>query len=181
MQEIEIEGVREMARRRMIDPNFWQSEDISRLSPFARLLFIGMISHADDEGRGRANVNYLKSIVFPYDEIRAADVEKAISEICHNTSVTVYTVAHSSYYAFTNWEKWQRVDKPQKSIIPPPPMDSGIIPEPVANHSGTIPEPVKNDSGLKEEKRKEEKRKEEKGNYVKGNYKYRLYLHGPVL
>lgn len=163
MQEIEIEGVKEMARRRMIDPNFWQSEDISRLSPFARLLFIGMISHADDEGRGRANVNYLKSIVFPYDEIRAADVEKAISEICHNTSVTVYTVAHSSYYAFTNWEKWQRVDKPQKSIIPPPPTDSGTIPEPVENHSGTIPESVENDSGLKEEKRKEEKGKEEKG------------------
>ena len=43
-----------MARRRMIDPNFWESEDVSRLSLFARLLFIGMISNADDEGRGRA-------------------------------------------------------------------------------------------------------------------------------
>ena len=106
----------DMARRRMIDPNFWQSEDISRLSPFARLLFIGMISNADDEGRGRANINYLKSTIFPYDDIRVAEVDKALSEISHNTSVVVYEVAHSRYYAFTNWKKWQRVDKPQYSI-----------------------------------------------------------------
>lgn len=135
-----------MARRRMIDPNFWQSEDISRLSPFARLLFIGMISNADDEGRGRANINYLKSIIFPYDDIRVAEVDKALSEISHNTSVVVYEVAHSRYYAFTKWEKWQRVDKPQKSIIPPVPDNSGIIPESFST-----------DSVLKEKKRKEEK------------------------
>lgn len=142
-----------MARRRMIDPNFWQSEDISRLSPFARLLFIGMISNADDEGRGRANTNYLKSTIFPYDDIRVAEVDKALSEISHNTSVVVYEVAHSRYYAFTNWKKWQRVDKPQDSIIPP-------FEEHSENDSRVIPESVENDSGLKEKKRKEEKRKE---------------------
>ena len=143
-----------MARRRMIDPNFWQSEDISRLSPFARLLFIGMISNADDEGRGRANTNYLKSIIFPYDDIRVAEVDKALSEISHNTSVVVYEVAHSRYYAFTNWKKWQRVDKPQDSIIPP-------FEEHSENDSRVIPESVENDSSLKEKKRKEENRKEE--------------------
>ena len=139
-----------MARRRMIDPNFWQSEDISRLSPFARLLFIGMISNADDEGRGRANINYLKSTIFPYDDIRVAEVDKALSEISHNTSVVVYEVAHSRYYAFTNWKKWQRVDKPQYSIIPPVPDNS-------KNDSGIIPESFSTDSVLKEKKRKEEK------------------------
>ena len=139
-----------MARRRMIDPNFWQSEDISRLSPFARLLFIGMISNADDEGRGRANINYLKSTIFPYDDIRVAEVDKALSEISHNTSVVVYEVAHSRYYAFTNWKKWQRVDKPQDSIIPPVPDNS-------KNDSGIIPESFSTDSVLKEKKRKEEK------------------------
>lgn len=138
-----------MARRRMIDPNFWQSEDISRLSPFARLLFIGMISNADDEGRGRANTNYLKSIIFPYDDIRVAEVDKALSEISHNTSVVVYDVAHSKYYAFTNWTKWQRVDKPQISIIPP-------FEDHSENDSGISPELIENDSSLKEEKRKEE-------------------------
>lgn len=145
-----------MARRRMIDPNFWQSEDISRLSPFARLLFIGMISNADDEGRGRANINYLKSTIFPYDDIRVAEVDKALSEVSHNTSVVVYEVAHSRYYAFTNWKKWQRVDKPQDSIIPPVPDNS-------ENDSGMILESFSTDSVLKEKKRKEENRKEVEG------------------
>ena len=144
-----------MARRRMIDPNIWQSEDVSRLSVFARLLLIGMISTADDEGRGRAMPAYLASTIFPYDTVRTADMENAISEICRNVSVVVYKVNRSRYYAFTNWKKWQRVDKPQASIFPSP--------EEGENDSGMIPELLRNDSGLKEKKRKEEKGKEEKG------------------
>ena len=42
-----------MARKRMIDPNIWDSEDFSKLSILGRLLFIGMFSNADDEGRGK--------------------------------------------------------------------------------------------------------------------------------
>ena len=54
-----------MARKRMIDPNIWQSEDFAQLDPFQRLVFIGMFSNADDLGRGRAKAIYLKSILFP--------------------------------------------------------------------------------------------------------------------
>lgn len=53
-----------MARRRMIDPNIWQSEDFSKLSTLAKLVFIGLFSQADDEGRGRAKPIYIKSILF---------------------------------------------------------------------------------------------------------------------
>ena len=71
-----------MARKRMVDPNIWQSEDFNSLPLLGRLLFIGMFSNADDEGRGVANPVFLRSMVFPYDEsIRGADIEKALSEI----------------------------------------------------------------------------------------------------
>ena len=140
-----------MARRRMIDPNFWQSEDVSKLSIFDRLLLIGMISQADDEGRGRANTNYLKSTIFPYDDIRTADVEKALYNISQKISVVFYDVDDSKYYSFTNWEKWQRVDKPQKSIIPP---YAGYS----KNHSeNDSKNDSKNDSCVKEKKLKEKK------------------------
>ena len=109
-----------MARKRMIDPNFWMSEDISKLSILARYIFIGMFSNADDEGRGRANTNYLKSAIFPYDDIRVAEIDKALSEISHNTSVTLYEHAGNKYYAFKNWNKWQKVDRPTKSMLPAP-------------------------------------------------------------
>jgi hypothetical protein len=120
----------------MIDPNFWESGDISRLSVFERLLFIGMISNADDEGKGRASPSYLKSKVFPYDEkIKVADIKKALTNIENNTSVVFYEQGENGYYFFSNWAKWQRVDKPQKSLIPNP------TPEQLRNNS-------KNDSGI---------------------------------
>ena len=55
-----------MARKRMIDPNIWQSEDFSRLSTLGKLVFIGLFSLADDEGRGRCNPVYLKSTLFRF-------------------------------------------------------------------------------------------------------------------
>ena len=108
-----------MARKRMISPEIWQSEDFSKLSPLARLIFIGMFSHADDEGRGRAKATYLKSIICPYDEdLRIADIEKSLDDIAAYMSVVFYSHNENEYYELTNWSLWQKVDKPQKSRIP---------------------------------------------------------------
>jgi len=105
----------------MIDPNFWASEDVSCCSAFARLVFLGLVSNADDEGRGRAKPMYLRSILFPYDEnIRLTDIENALSEIARHLSVCFYTVEGSRYYALTNWHDWQSIDRPKPSKIPAP-------------------------------------------------------------
>ena len=116
-----------MARRRMIDPNFWNSEDVSELTFFGRLLFIGLVSNADDEGKGRANPNYVKSLIFPYDDVRVAEVEKALSEISQKTSVILYTVDGKKFYKFTNWKKWQSIDRPQPSTLPEPTQENTDI------------------------------------------------------
>ena len=108
-----------MARKRMISPDIWQSEDFSKLSILAKIVFIGMFSNADDEGRGRGKAVYLKSIIFPYDEdIRVADVDKTLSEISSNMSVIFYSHNENIYYELTNWNIWQKVEKPQASKIP---------------------------------------------------------------
>lgn len=108
-----------MARKRMIDPNIWQSEDFGKLSTLGKLVFIGLFSNADDEGRGRANPTYLKSILFPYEEsIRSADIDKTLSEISSNMSVVFYSCNGSNYYSLTNWYDWQRIEKPQDSKLP---------------------------------------------------------------
>ena len=108
-----------MARKRMIDPNIWQSEDFSRLSTLAKLVFIGLFSLADDEGRGRSNPVYLKSSLFPYEEgIRSADIDKTLSEISSNMSVIFYSCDGSSYYSLYKWNDWQKIDRPSESKIP---------------------------------------------------------------
>lgn len=108
-----------MARKRMIDPNIWQSEDFSKLSTLAKLVFIGLFSLADDEGRGRSNPIYLKSSLFPYEEgIRSADIDKTLSEISSNMSVVFYSCDGSNYYSLYNWNTWQKIDRPTASKIP---------------------------------------------------------------
>ena len=108
-----------MARKRMIDPNIWQSEDFSKLSTLGKLVFIGLFSLADDEGRGRSNPVYLKSTLFPYEEgIRSADIDKTLSEISSNMSVIFYSYDGSSYYSLYNWNTWQKIDRPTESKIP---------------------------------------------------------------
>ena len=108
-----------MARKRMIDPSIWQSEDFSKLSTLAKLVFVGLFSLADDEGRGRANPTYLKSSLFPYNEdLRSADIEKTLSEISSNMSVVFYSCDGSSYYSLLSWYNFQRIDKPTNSQLP---------------------------------------------------------------
>ncbi len=108
-----------MARKRMIDPNIWQSEDFNKLDTFSRLVFIGLFSLADDEGRGRANPTYLKSSIFPYDEVvRTTDIEKSLSKISASMSIVFYEHNESKYYELLNWDKWQKIDRPTESKIP---------------------------------------------------------------
>lgn len=108
-----------MARKRMIDPNIWQSEDFSKLNTLAKLVFIGLFSLADDEGKGRCNPVYLKSTLFPYDEgIRSTDIDKTLFEISSNMSILFYSCNGSNYYRLINWSTWQKIDKPSKSKIP---------------------------------------------------------------
>lgn len=133
-----------MARKRMIDPSIWDDEGVAKLSFFGRLLFIGMFSQADDYGKGRANTNFLKSKIFPYDDVRVAEVDKALSEIGHKTSVQFYEVNGQSYYRFRNWERWQKVDKPTKSVLPDPiSEDSSNIRRGFAEDSPKAPRPIR--------------------------------------
>lgn len=140
-----------MARKRMIDPNIWISEDFSKLSSFAKLVFIGLFSQADDEGRGKANPTYLKSILFPYEEaIRVADIKKTLQEIASTMSVTFYTHDEKEYYVLDSWDKFQTINKPTPSTIPLP-EDYGMA---------TVGLPLN---------RKEENRKEVEGTLARGN------------
>lgn len=109
-----------MARKRMIDPNIWDSADFGKLSNLAKIVFIGLFSLADDEGRGNANSLYLRSHIFPYNEkMRSTDIEVALSEISRNMSIVFYSYDGSDYYNLLNWHTFQKIDKPTPSRITP--------------------------------------------------------------
>lgn len=155
-----------MARKRMLSPDIWESESFSSLSDFQKIVFIGLISLADDEGRGKSNPSYIKSTLFPYDENRrVAEVKSALSQIARCTSTQFYNVNGSEYYFLSSWTKWQKIDKPSKSKLPPPPKsdaDSGVgalLPESEKNtkfdeYSTNTPRTFDESSTIKKNKNK---------------------------
>ena len=115
-----------MARKRMLSPDIWESSSFSKLSDFAKLVFIGLISNADDSGKGKANPSYIRSRLFPNDEERRiTDIKKALSEIALTMSIILYEVNGDSFYLLTNWARWQKIDRPTPSKIPDPPQSVG--------------------------------------------------------
>lgn len=103
----------------MISPDTWSSEDFAELSILARLTFIGLMSTADDYGKGRANVKLIMANLYPYDtEITQEQMESCLTEIAEKMSIIFYRCDKREYYSLVNWSKWQRIDKPAKSIYP---------------------------------------------------------------
>ena len=175
-----------MARKRMIDPGIWQSEDFSKLSTLAKLVFIGLFSNADDSGRGRAKAAYIKSILFPYDEgMRVIDVDKTLSEIASNMSVTFYLHDENEYYSLEKWEKWQRIDRPSESTLPEPDDSSQIIRASFDEGSTSArrafpPNRKEENKNKKEEKRSARENARESFSEIISQYSQNLEIHSTV-
>lgn len=107
-----------MARKRMISPNFWTDEKLGECSIQERMLFMGLISNADDEGYGRANPKLLKSLIFPYDDLRASDLEKWLSHLGGLNMVVLYKYKDQTYYYLPNFLKHQTINKPTETDFP---------------------------------------------------------------
>ena len=69
-----------MARIRSIKPEFWSSGQVLECSPIARLLFLGMLNFADDEGRLPFSAKSIKAQIFPADPFSFEDIEGMIAE-----------------------------------------------------------------------------------------------------
>lgn len=113
-----------MARKRMIDPSFWDDLNVAKLSIPARLCFIGMVSNADDEGRIEADPRYIKRAVFGFDDdLSSSDIAGYLAEIETSCpSVVFYQVDGRALASFTKWKQYQYIQKPQPSRLPPVPV-----------------------------------------------------------
>tara|TARA_R110000787_G_scaffold250297_1_gene355930 strand:+ start:10195 stop:10974 length:780 start_codon:yes stop_codon:yes gene_type:complete len=76
-----------MPRTRSIKPEFFDDPDIGDLSPFARLLFIGLWVQADREGRLVDDHRRLKIRLLPFDDV---DVEGLLAELSSKGMILRY-------------------------------------------------------------------------------------------
>lgn len=108
-----------MPRIRTIKPEFWGDEKLAPLSPIDRLVFLGLISLADDAGRVVDNVKSLDGFVFPETEDSVRD---SLETLARAGRILRYeSESGQRLLQVANWLKHQKVDKPSKHVLPAPP------------------------------------------------------------
>ena len=112
-------------RIRTIKPEFAESESIGKLSRDARLLFLQLLTVADDEGRLRAAPRLLAGKLYPYDDDAPSLIEGWLAELDANQHIIRYAAGGNHYAQITNWAKHQKIDRPSKSKLPSPDQAEG--------------------------------------------------------
>jgi hypothetical protein len=93
-----------MPRTRSIKPSFFMNEDLAELPCEARLLFIGLWTIADREGRLEDRPRKIKAAVFPYDEW---DVDGLIGQLALKGFLRRYEATGGRYIHIVNFKKHQ--------------------------------------------------------------------------
>lgn len=128
-----------MARIRSIKPSFFTSHVISELSLSARLTFIGLWTHADDEGRAVDDARLIKAAVWPLDDKHTVrKVEADLAELAKANLIDRYEVKDRRYLRICSFAEHQKPNRPQESALPPPEQFT----ERAVNEQGQTTEPA---------------------------------------
>jgi hypothetical protein len=122
-----------MARARNIKPGFFSNEELVELSFSTRLLFIGLWTIADREGRLEDRPKRIKMAIFPADDV---DVDKALNELHDSGFILRYECDAGRFIQVVAFTKHQNPHKAEKD---------STIPAPFQTEASTVQAPCKND------------------------------------
>lgn len=123
-----------MARIRTIKPQFFTNERLAVLDPYARLLFIGLWTLADREGRLEDRPLRIKAEVFPYENI---DVKALLDALEAAEFIVRYTVGKLAAIQVINFTRHQNPHIREAA---------STIPAPGQHHASTVLAPGKHDA-----------------------------------
>lgn len=112
-----------MARIRYIKPEFFDSEQVASVSLGARLLFAGLWTVADREGRFEFSPRRIKARLFPYDTL---DVEPLLAELAVAKLILVYRVDAALFGWVPGFTKHQR-PHPNEAKSTLPSVEQGTV------------------------------------------------------
>jgi len=99
-----------MARIRTIKPEFWTDSKIAKLSRDARLLYIGLWNLSDDAGVVSGNTFFLKSQIYPFDQIQIQQFEKWLEELVKLGFISLFSHNGEKFYYLPNLTRHQKFD-----------------------------------------------------------------------
>jgi len=96
----------------MITSEIWFNEKVAKLPDAGRLLFIGIFSNADDDGRLKASAKFLKAHIFPYDEDKSIELIKELRDKCTQLGlIRLYTNGREEFLDIPGWSEHQIIRK----------------------------------------------------------------------
>ncbi|EPM4138904.1 hypothetical protein ACTLOE_001851 [Klebsiella variicola] len=131
-----------MARSRNIKPGFFTNDELAECHPLGRLLFAGLWTIADKEGRLDDRPKKIKAMLLPFDE---ADCDTLLQQLNDHKFIIRYRVNGECYIQISNWKKHQNPHCKEAA---------SEIPAPIENDKSTGQEQCKEDT--EEEKKDSE-------------------------
>jgi len=107
-----------MSRERFISPQIWSNEQVCSVSRDARLLFVGMITTADDCGFTPSSPHRLKIEIFPTDDLHRNRIAEMLAELVAARLVLIY--GESAWLpTFFRWQalRWRSKSKRLDTLI----------------------------------------------------------------
>ena len=112
-----------MARRRIIDPDFWIDDTIAKLDYKTMLLYIGLWNLADSNGVVENNEEKIRVQIFPY---KKTSVVKSLETLVGLKKLIPYEVDKKKYFVIKNFKKWQKESHPAYKYPPPPTKEENL-------------------------------------------------------
>jgi hypothetical protein len=112
-----------MARARNIKPGFFKNEELAECDPLARILFAGLWTIADKEGRMEYRPKRIKAEILPYDD---CEIDALIYQLTEHGFIILYEVDNAQYLEIPTFLDHQNPHKNEpESKIPECSEDSG--------------------------------------------------------
>lgn len=98
-------------RNRLLDPGFFENEELAELGAEAQILFAGLWCYADREGRFKWKPQIIKGRIFPFTQ---CDVPQLLDSLALAGFIVRYNVNGKEYGQVLNFLKYQRIHPREK-------------------------------------------------------------------
>lgn len=112
---------------RIIKESIRTSKNVNILSDFDFRVWLYLITYVDDYGRGSADTELLRGVVFPRRKgITESQIESALARMANIGMICLYKSDGEPYFYFPNWAKHQRIQT-KRSKFPEPPSPLSTV------------------------------------------------------
>ena len=125
-----------MARARNIKPAFFTNDHLADVHPLGRLLFIGLWTVADREGRLEDRPRRIKAEVLPYDDV---DCDTLLNQLAEHGFILRYSVDSKRFIQVLKFNKHQNPHMKEAASVIPAPDLTGTSTVQAPNLTGSSP------------------------------------------